>query len=476
MNQDILKQFEPIFYPKSIAVVGASSDDAKSGTQFLRALVAAGYQGKIYAVNKSGGKSHGVDIYPDLVSIPGPVEYVIVAIPRNAVSQLLEDCVVKGVRTVQLFTAGYRESGTEEGIRLEKEMVEIAHRGYFRLIGPNCIGIYNPSMRIPYGPMNKIGEPGPVGFISQSGGHGGRLIELAMERGINFSKLVSFGNGVDLDCVDFLEYFGADPETKIVGAYLESVSRSWHFLELLRRVSAVKPVVIWKGGRTEAGAEAAASHTGALSSSYAIWKAAMTQTGAIAAESLEELADTIIALEGIVNPAGRRVALVTGMGGGGGGESVLGADTCINQGLEVPRFSDETRRQIGSLLPPAGTILRNPIDLGGSIPSLTMLEKIISLILADDNVDILIVQEHLGKLMGSLLGRQVTAINDVFINAWKAQKKPLVMVTPAWAPTTAALDIEKKLCDAGLPIFRSFETAARSIARVVNYFERRRSF
>jgi acyl-CoA synthetase (NDP forming) len=170
------------------------------------------------------------------------------------------------------------------------------------------------------------------------------------------------------------------------------------------------------------------------------------------------------------------VAFVPGLGGGGGGESVLGADTCINQGLEVPRFSDETRRQIGSLLPPAGTILRNPIDLGGSIPSLPVLEKIISLILADDNVDILIVQEHLGKLMGSLLGRQVTAINDVFINAWKAQKKPLVMVTPAWAPTTAALDIEKKLCDAGLPIFRSFETAARSIARVVNYFERRRSF
>jgi acyl-CoA synthetase (NDP forming) len=476
VNQDILKQFEPIFYPKSIAVVGASSDDAKSGTQFLRALVAAGYQGKVYAVNKSGGKSYGIDIYPDLVSIPGPVEYVIVAIPRNAVPQLLEGCVIKGVRTVQLFTAGYRESGNAEGIRLEKEIVEIARRGHFRLIGPNCIGIYNPSMKIPYGPMNKIGESGPVGFISQSGGHGGRFIELAMERSINFSKLVSFGNGADLDCVDYLEYFTADPETKIIGAYLESVSRGRQFFELLRRVSAVKPVVIWKGGRTEAGAEAAASHTGALSSSYAVWKAAMTQTGAIGVESLEELADTIVALEGIVNPAGRRVAMVSGMGGGGGGESVLGADTCISQGLEVPRFSDETRRQIGSLLPPAGTILRNPVDLGGSIPSLPVLERIVNLILADDSIDILIIQEHLGKLMGSLLGGQVSAINDVFISSSKAQKKPLVMVTPAWAPTTAALELEKKLRDAGLPVFRSFETAARSIAQVVNYFERRRFF
>jgi acyl-CoA synthetase (NDP forming) len=475
VNEDILKKFEPVFYPKSIAVVGASSDDAKSGTQFLSALVSAGYQGSIYAVNRSAGKSHGIDIYPDLISIPGHVDYVIVAIPRIAVSQLLDDCAAKGVKVVQLFTAGYRESGTEEGIRLEKEIVEKAHRGHFRIIGPNCIGIYNPSMKIPYGPMNNIGEPGPVGFISQSGGHGGRFIELAMERCINFSKLVSFGNGADLDCVDYLEYFAADPETKIIGAYLESVSRGRRFLELLRQVSTVKPVVIWKGGRTEAGAEAAASHTGALSSSYAVWKAAMTQAGVIAAESLEELADTIVALESIVSPAGRRVAIVSGMGGGGGGESVLGADACIGQGLEVPRFSDETRRQIGSLLPPAGTILRNPLDLGGSIPGLPVLEKIIHLILADENVDILIVQEHLGKLMGSLLGGQVSAINNVLVSTWKAQYKPLVMVTPAWAPSPAALEMEKKLRSTGLPVFRSFDTAARSIARTVSYYEHRKS-
>jgi acyl-CoA synthetase (NDP forming) len=467
-DRDILKKFEPIFYPKSIAIVGVSSDDTKTSTQYLRALVQSGFHGAVYGVNKSGGKSQGINIYPDLLSIPDSVEYVIVAIPRNAVPQLLNECAAKGVKTVQMFTAGYRETGTEEGWRLEKEIVEIAHRSNFRIVGPNCIGVYNPSIRMPYGPMNKIGKPGPLGFISQSGGNGGRFIELCIERCINISKLVSFGNGADLDCVDYLEYFAADPETKIIGAYLESVSRGRRFLEVLRQVSPVKPVVIWKGGRTEAGAETAASHTGALSSSYTMWKAAMVQGGVIPVESMEELADTIMALETIIKPTGQKVAMVSGLGGGGGGESVFGADAFISQGLEVLRFSNETRRQIASLLPPAGTILRNPVDLGGTAPKPQVLEKVIRLILADSNVDVLVVQEHLSRLMNS--GKElVSAINDVLVSVWKSQDKPLVMITPGWAPTLAALEMEKKLRDTGLPVFRNLDDAARSIAKVVAY-------
>lgn len=467
VGRDILKEFEPIFFPKSIAVVGASSDDTKTSTQYLRALVQSGFHGAVYAVNKSGSKSYGIDIYPDLKSIPGSVDYVIIAIPRNAVPQLLDDCAVKGVKTVQMFTAGYRESGTEEGLRLEKEIVQKARQGHFHIIGPNCIGVYNPSIRMPYGPMSKVGKPGSLGFISQSGGHGGRFIELASDRGINLSRLVSFGNGADLDCVDYLEYFAADPDTKIIGAYLEGVNRGQKFLELLKKITANKPVVIWKGGRTKAGAEAAASHTGALSSSYAVWKAAMIQSGVIAVESMEELTDTIMAIETITKPAGRKVAMVSGLGGGGGGESVFGADAFISQGLEVLRFGDEIRRHLAALLPPAGTILRNPVDLGGNIPRPQVLEEIIRLILADDNVDILVVQEHLSRMMDK--GKeQVSVINNVLVNTWKSQDKPVVMVTPGWAPTVAALEMEKYLRDAGLPVYRSLETAARSIARIVN--------
>lgn len=199
----------------------------------------------------------------------------------------------------------------------------------------------------------------------------------------------------------------------------------------------------------------------------------MVQAGVIPVENLEEMADTVVALEGIGSAAGRRVAIVSGLGGGGGGESVLGADACTSQGLDVPRFVDETRRQIGALLPQAGTILRNPVDLGGILPTLPVLERITNLILGDENVDVLIVQEHLGKLMRSLLGGQVRGLNDVLLTAWRAQSKPLVVVAPAWAATPQALEIEDSLRIAGVPVYRSFEMAARSIVRTADYFGRR---
>jgi acetate---CoA ligase (ADP-forming) len=471
----ILDELTPVFYPRSIAVVGASSDETKSGSQFLKALVRVGYAGALYPVNRSAERSCGLPAFTSLQDIPGPVDYVIVAIPRNAVLSLLDDCAIKGVKAVQFFTAGFRESNAPNAAQLEREMASRARSGGFRIIGPNCIGIYNPSARIPYGPLGEIGEPGSVGFISQSGGHGGRLVELGLERRINFSKLVSFGNGADLDCVDFLEYLAADPETKIIGAYLESVSRGSQFVHLVRRVSKQKPVVIWKGGRSEAGSETAASHTGALSSSYSVWKAAMTQAGAIAVESLDELADTIIGLEAIGPDTGVRAAIVCGMGGGGGGESVLAADVFSGRGLEVHPFSDGTRSEIAALLPGAGTILRNPLDLGGILPRPQVLERVISLVLADENVDLLVVQEHLGKLMKSLVGDELNAVNQTLIASSRSKNKPLVVVAPAWARTEPALEIEDHLRRQGVPVYRSFETAAGSIARVARSFGRLRS-
>jgi acyl-CoA synthetase (NDP forming) len=468
----ILDELRPVFYPRSIAVVGASSDEVKSGTQFLKALVKVGYAGALYPVNRSGERSCGLPAFTSLRNIPGPIDYVIVAIPRNAVLSLLDDCAAKGVKAVQFFTAGFRETNADNAVQLEREMVARARTGGFRIIGPNCIGIYNPSARIPYGPLSQIGEPGSVGFISQSGGHGGRFVELGLERRINFSKLVSFGNGADLDCVDFLEYFAADPETKVIGAYLESVSRGKRFVDLVRQISRQKPIVVWKGGRSAAGSETAASHTGALSSSYSVWKAAMAQAGAIAVESLDELADTIIGLEAIGPETGVRAAIVCGLGGGGGGESVLAADVFSGWGLEVHPFADRTRSEIGALLPGAGTILRNPLDLGGILPRPEVLERVISLVLADENVDLLIVQEHLGKLMKNLVGDELDAVNQILIASSRAKNKPLMVVAPAWARTEPALEIENYLRRQGVPVYRSFETAAGSIARVAQCFGR----
>jgi acyl-CoA synthetase (NDP forming) len=415
-----------------------------------------------------------MDLHTDLRSVPGAVDSVIVAVPKEALPQVLDDCAAKGVKAVQLFTAGFRESGTETGLRMEKEIADRARQGGFRLIGPNCIGVHNPSVKVPYGPLTVIGEPGSVGFISQSGGHGGRFVETGLERGIRLSKVVSFGNGADLDETDFLEYMAADHETKIIGAYLESLNRPARFLELVSQASRTKPVIVWKGGRTGAGAETAASHTGALASSYAAWRAAMVQTGAIAVESLEEMADAIMALEGIGRTACRRVAIISGMGSGGGGESVLGADACSEHGLEVPRFGAETRRQLASLLPPAGAILRNPIDFGGILPGREILEKMMGLIFDDRSVDLVIVQQPLNRLLRSVPAERIRELNEVLVKSSKAYHKPLVVVAPAWAPSPPALEIEKGLRTAGVPVYRSFEAAARSMGRISDYFEGRR--
>jgi acetyltransferase len=231
-------------------------------------------------------------------------------------------------------------------------------------------------------------------------------------------------------------------------------------------------VIVWKGGRTDAGSETAVSHTGALASSYEIWKSAITQSGAIAVTNLEEMADTLVALEGVGRLMGRRVAIISGMGSGGGGESVLGADACSENGLEVPRFDEETRRQIASLLPPAGAILRNPIDLGGILPGHEVLEKIMGLICAGRTVDLVMVQEPLNRLLRSLPAGVVRGLNDTLVRVSRTEGKPLVVVAPAWAPSPAALEIEKGLRSSGVPVYRSFESAARSVSRIAGYFRR----
>ena len=470
---DILKELEPVFYPKSIAVIGASADESKNGSQFLGALRKAGYRGSLYGVGRGGGTSHGLPLYPDLRSVPGPVEYVIISVPREAVLEVIDDCAAKGVKAVQLFTAGFRESGTEIGRRLEAELVAKARQAGIRVIGPNCIGVYNPSMRISYGPLARVSAPGHIGFISQSGGHGGRLIEHGLDRGVNLSKLVSFGNGADLDSADFLEYFGADPETKIIGAYLEGLGRPRRFLALAREISPHKPIVIWKGGRTDVGAEAAASHTGALRSSYAVWQGAMRQASVIPAESIEDLADMFVALESIGPAPVRSVAVISGIGGGGGGESVLGSDAFAGAGFQVPRFSDATRRAIEVLLPAVGTILRNPLDLGGVTPRPAALESVIKLVFADERIDMVVVQEHFQRLLRNLTPARVREMNSVMISAWRAQSKPLAVVAPAWATTEASMEVERALREAGVAVFRSFDAAARSFARASAYLARR---
>jgi acetyltransferase len=266
----------------------------------------------------------GVKAYATARDIPGDVDLAVVFSPRETVPKVVRDCSMKGIKGVVICTSGFGEKDSE-GIKLEQEIVAISRRNGTRLIGPNCVGIYCPSSNLVNfaGVMPK--ESGPVGMFSHSGSLSVMFPVAAATQGIYFSKAVSCGNVCDLNESDLLEYFGQDPETDIIIAYMEGVVEGRRFYRLARQVSKIKPILLWKGGTSDVGSRAASSHTGALTGSAMVWEAVFKQTGMIKVDSADEMLDYLQAFYFLPLPRSNRVAIVSGMGGMG----VAIADACI---------------------------------------------------------------------------------------------------------------------------------------------------
>jgi acyl-CoA synthetase (NDP forming) len=467
--EEKLKEFQPIFYPKSIAVVGASATSIKAGSLWVEDLRSAGFAGPIYPVGTSGGRLGDLEILPSLRLIPGEVDYVIVAVPRQSALALLDDCAAKNVKAVHFFTAGFGEMETQQGRKLEEQMLEKARQGNVRIIGPNCIGVYCPEHRIPF-LMGILGESGPVGFLSQSGGIATKLATIGIARHINYSKGVSFGNGIDLDASDFLQYLAADPKTRVIGAYLEGTRDGVRLFDTMKEVARAKPLVVWKGGRTEAGAQAALSHTGSLASLAAMWSAMLKQAGAIEVNSLEELTDALLIFQQLGRGQGTRAAIIGGLADGGGGNSVAAGDACVEYGLKVPPLSSETKEGLGKLLGEVGGILCNPVDVSqAQFRGLTTLFQAIDLIAKDATNDILLIQEDTEILLPIYSRRGLEEINEFIIELGRRQSKPVIIVLPPGSTETERLQIEQKLLTGSIPVFCSMERAAKAIYRLNQY-------
>jgi acyl-CoA synthetase (NDP forming) len=286
-----------MFYPRSVALVGVSANPAGFGaTGFLMQLRRVGFPGGIYPVNPKAAEIQGLKTYPDLKSIPEVVDLVTVAVPAPRVPEVLEDCIAAGVKNVHIFSSGFSETGEEEGQQLETRITEIIRRGGLRVVGPNCMGIYVPASKLTAFGADPAGS-GPVAFISQSGGHANFLTRYAQGLGIRFSKVISFGNACGLQALDFLEYLAEDTETKIITMYLEGIKNGNEFTRLVRAINRTKPVIVWKGGLTESGSRAVASHTGSLAGEGRVWDAFFAQTGAVRVNSLEEIVDVVMAFQ-----------------------------------------------------------------------------------------------------------------------------------------------------------------------------------
>ena len=469
MFEEKLKEFEPIFYPKSVAIVGASAASIKAGSLWVWALSSAGFPGIIYPVGSSGGRIADLEIFPNLRLVPGEVDYVIVAIPRQSVLELLDDCAAKNVKAVQFFTAGFSEMDAQQGRKLEEQMLEKARQGNVRIIGPNCIGVYCPEHKIPF-LMGILGESGSVGFVSQSGGIATKLVTTGIARHINYSKGVSFGNGIDLDASDFLQYLAADPKTKVIGAYLEGTRDGARLFNTIKELAKVKPLVVWKGGRTEAGAQAAMSHTGSLASSAAIWSAMLKQAGAIEVHSLEELTDTLLIFQQLRHWQGISAAIIGGLADGGGGNSVSAGDACMENGLRVPPLSLETKQELSELLGEVGSILRNPVDVSqAQFRGLAALFQAIDLIARDTIIDLVLIQEDIDILLPIYSRKGLEEINEFFIELGSRQNKPIIVILPPGSAEPERLQIEQKLLAASIPVFCSMERAAKAIYKLNQY-------
>ena len=246
----------PIFHPRSIAVVGASADTSKSGHGFFKTLVNQGFSGDLYPVNPRAEQVLGFRAYDSLTAIPGHVDHVISSIPAEASLELIDQAGKKGVRSIQFFTARFSETGDSKKAALERSLVERGKATGVRIIGPNCMGMYHPKLGIAFWASPK--EPGNAAVLAQSGGNILELIHFASQRGLKFSKVMSYGNATDVNEADLLEYFAQDAETDVIGAYIEGARDGRRFAQTLREAAGRKPVVIWKGGRTLAGQRAVA--------------------------------------------------------------------------------------------------------------------------------------------------------------------------------------------------------------------------
>ena len=287
---------EFLFHPNSIALVGITTTKPWHWTRtFLEGLIEFEFDRPIYLVNPKGGVIKGHTVHTSLLDTPSSIDYVIALVNAQIAIRLLEECAEKGVRAVHFCTAGFSETGEVERIKLESELVEVARRKGMRIIGPNCMGIYCPESRLSFSPAFAK-ESGPVGFISQSGGNSICLVRQGALRGVRFSKVISYGNACDINENDLLEYLAHDVDTKIIALYIEGIKDGKRFRRALEEATKKKTVILLKGGITEGGARAVASHTAALAGSRATWDALCHQLGIICVASVEEMIDVLVTL------------------------------------------------------------------------------------------------------------------------------------------------------------------------------------
>jgi acetyltransferase len=460
-----LRNLEPFFTPEAVAVIGASTQVQKVGHAVFKNLISYGFKGKVYPVNPKVDTLLGKKCYPSVKAIEDKIDLAVISLPSHIVLQVLQECVEKNIYNIIIISAGFREIGSE-GQRIEAEVSKFIKEHKLNVVGPNCLGLIN--VRNGLNASFSLGMPpaGNISFISQSGALCTGLIDWAQEENIGLCKIISIGNKIDLLEADFLNYLGEDVETEVIGLYIEEISNGREFMNVASEVARKKPIVAIKAGMTQAGAKAAASHTGSLAGSEKIYSAAFKQSGVILCNSVEEFFDTLrfFSFYGVVK--GDKVGILTNAGGPG----VLTADACERSGLLIPTLEASSIQKLREKLPPAAA-LNNPVDVLGDADS-ALYEFALDVILSDGNIDNIIC------LVTPQMMTNIKSFTEVIVNVIKKQSLLKEGLRKAVIPVFIGgkeMKIGRELLKENkIPHYLSPDAAVRSLKNSAKYNEIRK--
>ena len=446
----------PMLQPKSVAIIGASPNPDKVGHVIMQNYINVGYSGKLYPVNiKADGAILGYKAYKSVLNVKDRIDLAVIAVPAPAVPAVLEECGKAKVRSAVVVSGGFAEIGETA---LQDRLVEVARKYDMPVLGPNCLGVMDLKSRVDtlFLPTFKIDKPqiGGVSFVSQSGAVGSTVLDLISHEGFGLAKFISYGNAVVVDEVDILNYLSDDPDTKVIIFYLEGVKRGKEFIEVARKVTLKKPVVIIKGGTTAEGSKAVHSHTASLAGSIEAYRAVFRQFGFTEATDLDELLYFAKIFDTQPLTTKNRVAIITN----GGGAGVLATDALYNNGLKLAEMSKDSETALKKVMPPIVNV-RMPLDLAGDADD-KRFGAAIETITNDPNVDALMV---LALFQTPGADSRVAA---QLIKYGTSGKKPLVVVSPGGNYTEAHKNMMES---SGVPVYGSPNSAAKSLAALIDY-------
>ena len=479
LTPDPQSVLDAAFYPRHIAVVGASDQTLSAGYHFLKHLLDLGFAGNIYPVNPKKDVILGVKTYPGLKDVPGEVDLVICCVSTDRVLPLLDECKLKNVKAVHLFTARLGETGRPQAVELEKQIKAAADRLGIGLIGPNCMGIYCPESRISFAYEMPV-EPGNIGVVFQSGGAATVLVQCAALQGLRFSKVLSYGNAMQIDESDILDYLANDIKTGIIAGYFEGIRDGRKFMVSLKEAARKKPVIAIKGGRGKSGVRAVASHTAAIAGATNIWDTAFEQAGVIQVKDIDEMMGLLCLFNGLPPIEGNRVGII----GGGGGKCIIAADLAEEAGLSVPPLSGDIREKLKVIVPALWDWLGNPVDFsiwGDDAGKANEVRQVIS---DSPDFDCLITQISDDNPLDDEWWTAIIKMGvDDIISVHRGKTKPVIAVLSSARPGYSDVqnirwktisEQRSKLVAENVPTFDTMAEAVRALAKYVNYWKRKR--